>query len=139
MNNYREVGYALLRVTLGMIFLTTGIVKFMMGVGNFVAGMQQQFAGKLPMFFVTPFAYVLPLVEVVVGALLVLGLFNVMALVLAGLLLIGLTFGMTVVNETSTVAHNLSYVLINFVLLWFADHNGYSIDRRRRGRPTGSE
>jgi len=56
MNNYREVGYALLRVTLGMIFLTTGIVKFMMGVGNFAAGMQQQFAGKLPMFFVTPFA-----------------------------------------------------------------------------------
>ena len=62
MNNYREAGYALLRVTLGMIFLTTGIVKLMIGISNFVAGLQQAFAGKLPMFIVTPFAYVLPFV-----------------------------------------------------------------------------
>lgn len=137
MNNYREVGYALLRVTLGMIFLTTGIVKLMMGVGSFAAGVQQQFAGKLPTLIVTPFAYALPLVEVAVGALLVLGLFNVKALVLTGLLLIGLIFGLTVVNETATVAGDLSFVLINFVLLWLADHNGYSLDRLRRGRPTG--
>ncbi len=137
MNHYREVGYSLLRVTLGMIFLTTGIVKFMLGVSTFAAGMQQQFSGKLPAFIVTPFAYALPFVEVAVGALLILGLFNVIALVLAGLLLIGLTFGMTVVNETATVAGNLSYVLISFVLLWLADHNGYSLDRLRLGRPTG--
>lgn len=101
--------------------------------------MQQQFAGKLPTFIVTPFAYALPFVEVAVGALLIFGLFNVMALVLAGLLLIGLTFGMTLVNETATVAGNLSYVLITFVLLWLAEHNGYSIDRLRRGRPAGRE
>ncbi len=87
----------------------------------------------------TPFAYARPSVEVAVGALLVLGLFNVIALVLAGLLLIGLTFGMTVISEIATIAHNLSYVLINFVLLWLADHNGYSVDRLRRGRPLGRE
>ncbi len=41
MSNYREIGYALLRVTLGIIFLTTGIVKLMIGVGAFAAGVQQ--------------------------------------------------------------------------------------------------
>ncbi len=139
MNNYREIGYALLRVTLGMIFLTTGIVKFGMGIGNFAAGVQQQFAGTLPTFMVTPFAYAIPFVEVAVGTLLILGLFNVPTLVVAGLLLIGLTFGMTVTNQVATIAGNLSYVVINFVLLWLADHNGYSIDRLRHGRQTERE
>lgn len=130
MSNYRDAAYALLRVTLGVIFLTTGIVKFMLGIGN-SAGLQQEFAGKLSMVIVTPFAYVLPFVEVTVGALLVLGLFNVVALVIAGLLLMVLTFGKTAVNDSATVAGNLSYVLIIFVLLWLANYNGYSIDRIR--------
>jgi hypothetical protein len=42
-----------------------------------------------------------------------------------------LTFGKTVDNDAATVAGNLSYVLIIFVLLWLADSNGYSLDRRR--------
>jgi len=29
-------------------------------MGNFAAALQQQFAGKLPMFIVNPFAYALP-------------------------------------------------------------------------------
>jgi uncharacterized membrane protein YphA (DoxX/SURF4 family) len=70
-------------------------------------------------------------VEVTVGALLILGLFNVIALIIAGLLLMALTFGKTAVNDSATVAGNLSYVLIIFVLLWLAGYNGYSIDRMR--------
>ena len=132
MSNYRDTAYALLRVTLGVIFLTTGVVKFMFGIGNFAAGLQQEFAGTLPMLIVTPFACGLPFVEVTVGALVVLGLFNAGALVIAGLLLMVLTFGKTAVNDAATVAGNLSYALIIFVLLWLADHNGYSIDRMRR-------
>ena len=131
MSHYRDAAYALLRVTLGVIFLTTGIVKFMSGIGNFVAGLHQEFTGKLPLVIVTPFAYGLPFVEVTIGALLVLGLFNEVALVIAGWLVMVLTFGKTVVNDAATVAGNLSYVLIIFVLLWLADSNGYSLDRRR--------
>jgi hypothetical protein len=48
--------------------------------------------------------------------------------------LIVLTFGKTVVNDTATVAGNLSYQLIVFALLWFAHHNGYSVDRFRERR-----
>ena len=81
-----------MRVTLGTIFLTTGVVKFGLGLGNFAGATQQQFAGKLPVLLITPFAYSLPFLEVTVGALLVIGLFNVTALVLSGLLLLALTF-----------------------------------------------
>jgi thiosulfate dehydrogenase [quinone] large subunit len=136
-NNNREVAYALLRATLGVIFVTTAVVKFIMGVGAFAAALEQSFAGKLPMFLVSPFGYALPFAEVSVGALLILGLLNRFALILAGLLLMALTFGKTAASDSATVAGNLSYALVIFVLLWLSDHNGYSIDRLTRRKPLG--
>src|ERR1700693_5567412 len=62
MKNYRRAADALLGVRLGSIFLTTGVVKFVFGIGIFTAGLQQQFADKLPIFMVRPFAYALPFV-----------------------------------------------------------------------------
>ena len=66
------------------------------------------------------------------------GLFTRIWLTLSGLLLIGLTFGTVMLGEAPTVAHNLQYALVNFVLLWFVDLNGYSMDRLlRRKSPAG--
>ena len=129
MTNYREPAYALMRVTFGTIFLSTGTMKFLGGLGNFVGTMNQRFAGKLPAAMVMPFAYFIPFAEVAAGALILFGLFTRGALVLSGLLLIGLTFGVVILGDPPTVAHNLQYVLINFVLLWLADLNGFSLDR----------
>src|SRR5205085_7214347 len=132
MSNHREVAYALLRVTLGVVFLFNGVGKFMGGIGNFVGGMNQRFAGHLPAALVMPFAYALPFMEVLCGTLLLLGLFSTVALALSGLLLVALTFGTVMLNDFPTVAHNTQYALVNFVLLWFVEHNGYSVDRLRR-------
>ena len=71
--NQRQAAYALLRITMGVIFLSYGIGKFMGGLANFVGGMNQHFAGKLPAFMVIPFAYVLPFGEVTAGALILFG------------------------------------------------------------------
>jgi thiosulfate dehydrogenase [quinone] large subunit len=125
---HRETAYALLRVTLGVIFLFYGIGKFISGVSNFVGTMNQQFSGKLPAFMVMPFAYAIPFAEVTAGALILLGLFTRLGLVISGLLLIGLTFGMVMLGQAPTVAHNLQYGLVNFVLLWLLDLNRYSLD-----------
>jgi hypothetical protein len=35
-------------------------------------------------------------------------------------------------GDLPTVAHNVQYALVNFALLFFADYNGYSLDRLRR-------
>src|ERR1044072_2918651 len=75
----REIGYALLRLTVGIVFLFSGMTKLMAGLSNFTSHLQQQFAGKLPSILVTPFAFALPFAEVMIGALLVLGLFNLFA------------------------------------------------------------
>jgi len=137
MNN-REVAYALLRVTMGVIFLFYGIGKFMGGLGNFVGGMTQHFAGKLPALMVTPFAYILPFGEVTAGLLILFGLFTRLGLTISGLLLIGLTFGTVMLGDAPTVAHNLQYALVTFVLLWLVDLNRYSLDSLfRRRTPLG--
>ncbi len=57
-----------------------------------------------------------------------LGLFTRGGLVLSGLLLVGLTFGTVMLGDAPTVAHNLQYALVNFVLLWLVDLNRYSLD-----------
>ncbi len=90
--------------------------------------MNQQFSGKLPAFTVMPFAYAIPFAEVTAGALILFGLFTRLGLVISGLLLIGLTFGMVMLGQAPTVAHNLQYALVNFVLLWLVDLNRNSLD-----------
>jgi len=126
--NTREIAYALTRITYGVIFLFYGIGKFMGGVSNFVGGMNQQFSGKLPAAMVMPFAYFIPFAETISGALILLGLFTRVGLTLSGILLIGLTFGVVMLGQPPTVANNLQYVLVNFVLLWFVDLNRLSLD-----------
>jgi len=136
--NHRDVAYSLLRVTFGVIFLFYGIGKFMAGIANFVGGMNQQFSGKLPAAMVMPFAYAIPFCEVIAGVLILFGLFTRVGLTISGLLLIGLTFGTVILGQAPTVAHNLQYALVNFVLLWFVDMNRYSLDSLfRRRTPAG--
>ena len=137
MSKHRELAYALLRLNLGIVFLFAGIGKFRGGLGNFAGGMLQQFSGKLPAVLVEPFAYTLPFAETTLGALILLGLFTPAALTLSGLLLAALTFGTVMSGDFPTVAHNVQYGLVNFVLLWLADLNRFSIDHlRKRGRST---
>jgi uncharacterized membrane protein YphA (DoxX/SURF4 family) len=45
---YREIAYALLRITFGVNFLMVGIGKLMMGIGDFEAGLEKQFAENFP-------------------------------------------------------------------------------------------
>jgi len=86
---------------------------------------------------VTSFGYSLPFIEVLLGTLILLGLFNPISLLISGLLLIVLTFGMVILGDTPTVANNLIYVLINFALLYLAEYNFYSVDSLR-GAPVAS-
>jgi hypothetical protein len=62
-SKHREVAYALLRQTLGIVFLFAGIGKFKAWTGNFGGGMLQQFSGKLPMLDKIKWANVLVTLE----------------------------------------------------------------------------
>src|SRR5262249_45942376 len=130
MPHYRSAGYALLRITVGVMFLVYGLQKFMGGVGGVSDSIVKEFTGKLPSVLVSPFAHVLPFAEVAIGALLILGLFTEIALVLAGLLMLALSFG-AVLAVPQAVGNNVMYAFIIFVLMWGLDNNRYSVDGMR--------
>jgi len=122
----------LIRLGLGMLFLTAGLNKFMApgGVASVSAAMREGFAGTwLPPLLTAPFLAVLPFIEVPLGVLLVAGLRTRMVLTFTGLLLVALSFGKMVEQEWPTVADNLTYVLMVSVALWLsARANPYSLD-----------
>ncbi len=62
-----ELGFLIARVGLGVNLFFHGVVR-MPSLGGFVKGMETEFAESLlPMFMVTPMAYVIPITELVIG------------------------------------------------------------------------
>lgn len=133
MSRHREIAHALLRVTVGITFLFFGIGKFIQGVGTFASSLRERMAGSpVPPDLVSLFATILPFAEVLLGVLLILGLFTSLALAGTAILIMFLTFGTVMEPDPATVARNVNYALVVFVLLWLVDHDRYSIDRWRR-------
>ncbi len=127
----RRVGYLLLRVTVGVLFLFTGLGKLLRGLDDHVAAMGERFATSLPAFYVVPYAYGAPFVEVVVGALLAIGLFTRWALVGAGMLMITATYGSVMQPDPAAAADAVLVGAVVFALLWFVEEDAYSLDARR--------
>lgn len=119
------------------MFFFYGLNKLLGGVGTFVTGLEERFTDSLPMWLVTPFASALPFIELLLGVLLIVGLFSRWALAGAGLLMIGLTFGAVMEPDPPTVANNVLFAVVIFGLLMLIQHDRYSLDARRepQGRP----
>jgi len=127
--------YAVLRFTLGITFLFHGISRFMSGPFAFADQMVQNFHNTfLPDFMVRPFALSVPPVEVVLGILLCLGLFTRLTLIAGGLWMIALVFGTTIREDYPTVAIQLLYALLFFVLQVWEPANRMSLDTLMRWR-----
>ena len=125
----RKVGYVLLRLVLGVVFLFYGINKFQTGVGATIDQMARQFERTfLPTIAIKAFGATLPSLEVVVGILLIAGLFTRAALVVAGLVLLALSAGLAVLGNAPTVATNLLFLLVVYVLLSHEEDNVLSLD-----------
>jgi len=129
----KSAGYAILRVALGVAFFFYGVNKFQMGVSATMEMMGRQFEKTfLPGLLVKGFGAALPSIEVVVGLLLVLGLFTRTALVVAGLVLIALTAGLAILGNAPTVASNLLFLIVIWVLLSHGDDNSLGLDGIRK-------
>jgi thiosulfate dehydrogenase [quinone] large subunit len=127
--------YAVLRFTLGTTFLLHGITRFVSGWSAFADQMVQSFHNTfLPDFMVRPFALSVPPVEAVLGTLLCLGLFTRWTLIAGGLWMVALIFGTTVRQDYPTVAIQLLYALLFFVLQVWAPSNRISLDALMGGR-----
>lgn len=123
------LGYALLRLTLGLNFLFHSFSRWHDG-GKFVEGVVAGFAHTpLPGWSVRAFAAIIPYWEPLVGLLLVLGLWTRSALAAGALLIALLTAGTALRAEYPVLSEQLVYALGFFVLLLFrARHDRVGLD-----------
>ena len=132
-----EWSYAILRFTVGTTFVFHGVTRFISGWSAFADGIVQSFHGTfLPAVMVRWFGMSVPPVETVLGALLCLGLFTRGTLIAGGVWMVALVFGTTVRQDYPTVAFQLIYALLFFVLQSWEPSNRISLDALiRQDRP----
>ena len=113
--------YLLLRILTGLDFFGHGFARIFTGthLSGFAQGMVKNMATTpLPPSLTLVSGYAIPCVELIVGILLLLGLFTRAALVLALLLMCVLMFGITLKQDWNTAGTQLGYGLILAVLLF---------------------
>ena len=130
---FEAVSALLLRVSLGVLFFFAGLNKIVGGPIETAQGMIGNFEETyLPVILVAPFAYLLPYIEVLLGAALIVGIFTKPMLTVAGILLIMLSLGTNVMGNPPTTANNVNYILVTVAALYFACRdNRWSIDGYR--------
>lgn len=116
--NTRPVVF-LSRLYLGGIFLIAGSGKiFKTGVNHFNQYIHTTFeATPLPSFFLTLFGYSHPYLELILGILLLLGLFRRFSFTLTAFLCLILSQGQFIIQEYATAAHNGVYFLVSVLAL----------------------
>ena len=130
-----RLAYALLRATAGVNLLMHGVSRALAGTGEFAAKLVTQFEHTLlPAWSVWVFGLTLPLLEGLLGLLLLLGLRTRAALIAASLLILVLTFGSALLQDWSAASTQLTYAAVYAALLFLRRHNGWSIDSSMASR-----
>jgi len=125
-----QLAYLMFRLTLGVNILVHGAGRiFGPGVEAFAATTAAEFTKTaLPMGLVHAFLVALPFAELVLGALLTLGLFTRWALALGGLVITVLVFGTAMRSDWNTVGVQMIYAIAYYLLLVHRARNRFSLD-----------
>lgn len=131
----RSSAAGLCRALLGLMFLSTGVMKFA------VPSLRNAFAGQLTeagLPFHSVNMWLVPLVEVVIGGMLIVGLFGRLASLVAIVMMIVATYVHLVVDNpelfplqpTAPIIPLVTILLCSYVL--WAGSGSWSIDQRRQ-------
>ena len=122
--------FLLLRLGIGTSSFGHGLVRIPK-LDKFSQGMINEFQhSMLPESLVTAFAYALPFAELIIGLLLLLGLFTRHALVAGAIVMILLIFGTTAIEQWNNLNSQLIHLLFLAGLLPFVDqYNTYALDK----------
>jgi thiosulfate dehydrogenase (quinone) large subunit len=130
----RALACFFLRITLGLNMTLHGITRiFIGGVTQFVNATLTQFQNTvLPASQVRVFATVLPYAELLIGVLLLAGLWTRWALSAGALLMMALVFGTALRSEWNILFLQMFYSFLYFVLLMCRQYDSFSVDRLLR-------
>lgn len=128
----RKLAYFFARITLGVNFLIHGLVR-LPKLQKFAEGIVKGFEGTiLPDFMVIPFAYAIPIIEFVLGIMLLLGLFTRKALAASAILMIVLIAGSAFKEDWGAVSTQMLYALYVFFLLFFLKYEIWALSRKNK-------
>lgn len=124
----QQWGYLTLRMTLGINMLMHGLTRIISGVGEFADKTASEFVDSpMPVGLARAFLFALPFIELVIGAIMVLGLFTRYALIAGGFLITLLTFGSTAQQNWSAAGVQLPYAIAFALLLFVIEYNRLTI------------
>jgi thiosulfate dehydrogenase (quinone) large subunit len=136
------VAHLLLRLLIGVNFLNHGLTR----IGNIPGFVEETVKTLQGSYFPEPLvrlnAYFVPIIELVVGILIILGLSTRIALIVTSGLMIMLMMGVTSVQKWEIASSQFIYGIVLFILLATCRFNWFSIDswlHRKRRRTDGSE
>ncbi|WP_295127692.1 DoxX family membrane protein [uncultured Chitinophaga sp.] len=126
MNNY---SFLIVRLGIGASMFGHGLVR-MPKLNGFSTWMVSSFEkSMLPAALVTPFSYFLPFAELIIGILLLLGLFTTQAAVAGGLVMAALIFGSCMIEHWDSIGSLLLHSVTFGVLIAYAQYNSFAIDK----------
>ncbi|MGE9267070.1 MAG: MauE/DoxX family redox-associated membrane protein [Verrucomicrobiales bacterium] len=127
----RTLAYTLARVGLGVNLACHGAVRIPK-LESFAKWMTGLFADSwLPAFLVTPFAWLLPFVELALGLAILLGWQSRRVLAGASALMVMLIFGSCLIENWSAAGSQMIYLAFSALLLAFREAgNGCSLDEK---------
>lgn len=131
------LAYFTLRLALGVNELMHGVTRIFMGAGlsGFLTFTQNQFKdAALPVWQVRAFATVVPICELIIGVLLIFGLWTRWALTLAALLMAGIIFGTAMRSDWQLVFLQMFYSLLYALMLMWRQHDAWSLDAKMGGK-----
>lgn len=124
-----QLAYVLARIAFGLNFFLHGVVR-LPKLQDFVGGMQSEFSeSMLPSFLVTPTAYLIPIAELILGLMLLLGIFTRKALVGSALVMLILLAGCCLLEKWAVVGSQMVYMLYLVFLIFHLDHNRYELKK----------
>lgn len=137
--NKRDIvaAYTLLRIVVGINYFNHGATRIFNIPGFMDAMVNTMQDSWIPEFLVRINAALVPPVELIVGALITIGLFTRGALIACFILMIVLMYGVTIIQNWDTAGSQLIYNIVLFILLAGLNFNRISVDgwlRHKRDR-----
>ncbi len=125
-----NLAYLLVRLSIGVSMFGHGLVR-LPKLSVFVEHIVGSFKNSiLPEVLTIPFAYSIPVVEFVIGVMLIVGLFTKQALVIGCVLMITLVFGSTMIENWGIIDSQLIHTLIFSGLLVTINYNYLALDNK---------
>ena len=120
--------YTLLRIVVGINYFNHGATRIF-NIPGFIDSMVDTMQGSwIPEFLVRINAALVPPVELIVGALLIIGLFTRGALIACFILMAVLMYGITIIQNWDGAGSQLIYNIVLFILLAGLSFNRISVD-----------